>query len=132
MVYIKQTCEAANLGINIALKNQWLLIGKKEQKWLKYAKKKVKLYVVKQNRFNKTLQLLKSQIDSGRFGKLSLVTLNVFWQRHKNIMIKVNGEYKELDGGALMNQASHYVDLLDWLIGPVFQLNAYAATLGKI
>ena len=41
----------------------------------------VKLFVVKQNRLNQTLQLLKRQIDQKRFGKISIVTINVFWQR---------------------------------------------------
>ena len=37
----------------------------------------------------------------------------------------------EFDGGAFMNQASHYVDLLDWLIGPVESVHAYTATLAR-
>ena len=92
----------------------------------------VNLFVVKQNRFNKTLQLLKKQLEAGRFGKLALVTINVFWQRPQEYydQSKWRGT-KDLDGGALMNQASHYVDLIDWLIGPVETINATTATIAR-
>ena len=92
----------------------------------------VNLFVVKQNRFNKTLQLLKKQLEAGRFGKLALVTINVFWQRPQEYydQSKWRGT-KNLDGGALMNQASHYVDLIDWLIGPVETINATTATIAR-
>lgn len=92
----------------------------------------VHLFVVKQNRFNKTLQLVKNQINRGRFGKLALVNVNVFWQRPQSYYDQDSwrGTW-EFDGGALMNQASHYVDLLDWLIGPVETVSASIATLGR-
>jgi UDP-N-acetyl-2-amino-2-deoxyglucuronate dehydrogenase len=92
----------------------------------------VHLFVVKQNRFNSTLQLVKRQLQGGRFGKLAMVTLNVFWQRPQSYYDQDSwrGTW-EFDGGALMNQASHYVDLLDWLVGPVESLSASIATLGR-
>ena len=80
----------------------------------------VNLFVVKQNRMNKTLQSLKNAIVSGRFGRIYMVNVNVFWTRPQEYYD--SGDWRgtwEFDGGALMNQASHYVDLLDWLIGPV-------------
>ena len=92
----------------------------------------VKLFVVKQNRFNSTLQLLKKQIELERFGKIALVSVNVFWQRPQSYYDQ--DEWRgtlELDGGALMNQASHYVDLLDWLIGPVESVSASIATISR-
>lgn len=92
----------------------------------------VHLFVVKQNRFNTTLQLVKKQIEKGRFGRLSMVSVNVFWQRPQSYYDQSSwrGTW-EFDGGALMNQASHYIDLLDWLIGPVQSLSASTATLGR-
>ena len=92
----------------------------------------VYLFVVKQNRFNSTLQLLKRQLENGRFGKLAMVAVNVFWQRPQSYYDQDSwrGTW-EFDGGALMNQASHYVDLLDWLVGPVESLSASIATLGR-
>ena len=92
----------------------------------------VRLFVVKQNRHNSTLRLLKAAFDKKRFGKVFLVNLNVFWTRPQEYYdsAKWRGTW-EYDGGAFMNQASHYVDLIDWLIGPVDSLHAYTATLAR-
>lgn len=88
-------------------------------------KAKVRLFVVKQNRWNATLQLLKRAVTENRFGKIHLVQVNVFWTRPQSYYDQGNwrGTW-ELDGGAFMNQASHYVDLIHWLIGPVEELHA--------
>jgi UDP-N-acetyl-2-amino-2-deoxyglucuronate dehydrogenase len=92
----------------------------------------VRLFVVKQNRRNTTLQLLKSAIDQQRFGRIYMVTVNVFWSRPQHYYDSAawRGTW-EFDGGAFMNQASHYVDLLDWLIGPVESVMAYTGTLAR-
>lgn len=92
----------------------------------------VRLFVVKQNRRNATLQLLKKAVEQGRFGKIYSVAVNVFWTRPQEYYdsAKWRGTY-EFDGGAFMNQASHYIDLLDWLIGPVESVMAYTATLAR-
>ena len=93
---------------------------------------RVKLFVVKQNRKNATLQLLKRAITEGRFGRIYMVNVNVFWTRPQAYYDSADwrGTW-EIDGGAFMNQASHYVDLLDWLIGPVASVNAMTATLER-
>jgi UDP-N-acetyl-2-amino-2-deoxyglucuronate dehydrogenase len=93
----------------------------------------VRLFVVKQNRRNTTLQLLKRAIGEKRFGKIHMVHLNVFWSRPQSYydQAKWRGTY-EFDGGAFMNQASHYVDLLDWLIGPVEKVQAMMSTTRDI
>ena len=92
----------------------------------------VRLFVVKQNRRNATLQLLKSAVEKGRFGRIYMVNINVFWSRPQEYYDSAawRGTW-EFDGGAFMNQASHYVDLLDWLIGPIESLQAYTATLAR-
>lgn len=92
----------------------------------------VRLLVVKQNRRNATLQLLKRAVERKRFGRIYMVAVNVFWTRPQDYYdsAKWRGTW-EFDGGALMNQASHYVDLLDWLIGPVESVQAYTATLAR-
>ncbi|MCC7110404.1 MAG: Gfo/Idh/MocA family oxidoreductase [Deltaproteobacteria bacterium] len=92
----------------------------------------VRLFVVKQNRRNRTLQLLKHAVESGRFGRLYMVTVNVFWTRPQEYYDSSSwrGTW-EFDGGAFMNQASHYVDLLDWIVGPVESVMAYTGTLAR-
>jgi UDP-N-acetyl-2-amino-2-deoxyglucuronate dehydrogenase len=93
----------------------------------------VRLFVVKQNRRNTTLQLLKRAVEEKRFGKIHMVHLNVFWTRPQEYydQAKWRGTW-EFDGGAFMNQASHYVDLLDWLIGPVDKVQAMMSTTRDI
>ena len=92
----------------------------------------VRLFVVKQNRHNATLQLLKRAVDKRRFGRIYMVNVNIFWTRPQSYYesARWRGTW-EFDGGAFMNQASHYVDLLDWLIGPVESVQAYTATLAR-
>ncbi len=92
----------------------------------------VRLFVVKQNRRNTTLQLLKRAVEENRFGRIYMVNLNVFWARPQEYydMGRWRGTW-ELDGGAFMNQASHYVDLIDWLIGPVEKIQAMTGTLAR-
>ena len=92
----------------------------------------VRLFVVKQNRSNATLQLLKRAVEKERFGSIYMVNINVFWSRPQEYYdsAKWRGTW-EFDGGAFMNQASHYVDLIDWLIGPLESLQAYTATLAR-
>lgn len=94
----------------------------------------VHLFVVKQNRHNTTLQLLKRAVLEKRFGKIHMVHLNVFWSRPQSYYDQGNGWRGtwEFDGGAFMNQASHYVDLLDWLIGPVEKVQAMMSTTRDI
>jgi UDP-N-acetyl-2-amino-2-deoxyglucuronate dehydrogenase len=92
----------------------------------------VRLLVVKQNRRNATLQLVNQAMEKGRFGRIYMATINVFWSRPQSYYD--SSEWRgtwEFDGGALMNQASHYVDLVDWLIGPVESVQAYIGTLAR-
>jgi UDP-N-acetyl-2-amino-2-deoxyglucuronate dehydrogenase len=92
----------------------------------------VRLFVVKQNRRNATLQLVKRAVEQKRFGRIYSVAINVFWTRPQDYYdsAKWRGTW-EFDGGAFMNQASHYIDLIDWLIGPVESVMAYTGTLAR-
>lgn len=93
----------------------------------------VRLFVVKQNRRNSTLRLLRRAVLEKRFGKIHMVHLNVFWTRPQAYydQAKWRGTW-EFDGGAFMNQASHYVDLLEWLIGPIDKVQAMMSTTRDI
>lgn len=92
----------------------------------------VQMFVVKQNRHNATLQLLKKAVDQNHFGRIYSVAVNVFWTRPQEYYDSADwrGTW-EFDGGAFMNQASHYIDLLDWLIGPVGSVMAVTGTLAR-
>jgi len=128
-----QTIEAAQAGRHIVTEKPMATRWRDGLKMVEACDRaNVRLFVVKQNRRNATLQLLKRAIDGGRFGRIYMVNINVFWSRPQAYYDSAawRGTW-EFDGGAFMNQASHYVDLLDWLIGPVESVQAYTATLGR-
>ncbi len=92
----------------------------------------VHLFVVKQNRLNPPIQLLKRAIDRGRFGRIYMANCTVRWTRPQDYYDQApwRGTW-EFDGGAFMNQASHYVDLIQWLVGPVESVMAKTATMAR-
>ncbi|MEX2181801.1 MAG: Gfo/Idh/MocA family oxidoreductase [Gemmatimonadaceae bacterium] len=92
----------------------------------------VHLFVVKQNRLNPSVQLLRRAIEKGRFGRIFMVNATVRWARPQEYYDQApwRGTW-EFDGGAFMNQASHYVDLVQWLVGPVESVMAKTATMAR-
>ena len=92
----------------------------------------VSLFVVKQNRLNPSIQLLKRAVDKGRFGRIYLANTTVRWNRPQEYYDAApwRGTW-EFDCGAFMNQASHYVDLVQWLVGPVESVIAKTATQAR-
>jgi Predicted dehydrogenases and related proteins len=92
----------------------------------------VHLFVVKQNRLNPAIQLLKRAIDKDRFGRIYMANTTVRWTRPQDYYDQESwrGTW-EFDGGAMMNQASHYVDLMQWLVGPVESVIAKTATQAR-
>lgn len=88
-----------------------------------------KLFVVKQNRFNVPVLKLRQALKAGRFGKLVLGTVRVRWCRHQAYYDQDpwRGTWA-LDGGVLTNQASHHVDLLEWMMGDVDSVFAMSTT----
>lgn len=92
----------------------------------------VKLFVVLQNRLNPSIQLVRRAFEEGRFGQIYMITSNVFWTRPQDYynMASWRGT-RELDGGAFMNQASHYVDMVQWFGGPIEEVKSITATLAR-
>ena len=78
----------------------------------------VKLCVSHQNRFNKSVQMLRKSVDDNRFGKLINGTARILWNRNDGYYTQApwRGTWK-LDGGTLMNQCIHNIDLLQWMLG---------------
>lgn len=89
----------------------------------------IRLFVIKQNRFNVPVQKAREALDNGRFGKLVLGTVRVRWCRpqHYYDQDSWRGTWK-YDGGVLTNQASHHVDLLEWMLGDVESVFAKSTT----
>ena len=93
------------------------------------AQKELRVYVVKQNRFNPPVYQLKQAIDDGRFGKLVMGTVRIRWSRDQHYYDQSpwRGTWAN-DGGVFTNQASHHIDALLWLMGDVDSVNAKIAT----
>jgi UDP-N-acetyl-2-amino-2-deoxyglucuronate dehydrogenase len=94
----------------------------------------VKLFIVKQNRFNVPVIKAREALEAGRFGRLVLGTVRVRWCRDQAYydQDKWRGTWA-YDGGVLSNQASHHIDMLEWFFGDVVSVHARAVTaLAKI
>lgn len=89
----------------------------------------IRLFVVKQNRYNLPVQKLRDAVESGRFGKPVLGTVRVRWCRRQEYydMAPWRGTWGQ-DGGVFANQASHHIDLLHWMMGDVESVFAKSAT----
>lgn len=85
-----------------------------------------RLFAIKQNRFNPPVAAIKEIIEQGKLGKIYSVQLSCFWNRNEDYYANSWKGTKDLDGGTLYTQFSHFIDLLYWLVGDV--RNAYALT----
>jgi len=92
----------------------------------------VKLFVVLQNRLNPSIRLLRRAFAEGRFGRIYMITANVFWTRPQDYydLAPWRGTWA-LDGGAFMNQASHYVDMVQWFGGEIESVAAITGTMAR-
>ena len=92
-------------------------------------KHKIKLFVVKQNRFNVPVLKLRQALEAGRFGKLVLGTVRLRWCRTQEYYDRDmwRGRWAT-DGGVLANQASHHIDLLEWMMGDIESVFAKSTT----
>jgi predicted dehydrogenase len=84
-----------------------------------------RLFAIKQNRFNPPVEAVKKIIDEGKLGKILSVQLSCFWNRNPDYYHNSWKGTKQLDGGTLFTQFSHFVDLLYWMVGDVRNVQAY-------
>jgi UDP-N-acetyl-2-amino-2-deoxyglucuronate dehydrogenase len=89
-----------------------------------------RLFIVKQNRFNPPVVAVKQIIDEGRLGRIFSIQLSCFWNRNNDYYNNSWKGTKDLDGGTLYTQFSHFIDLLYWMIGDVKTVQGYAGNFG--
>ncbi len=85
-----------------------------------------RLFIVKQNRYNPPVAAVKQLVDDNKLGKILSVQLNCFWNRNSNYYQNTWKGTKDLDGGILFTQFSHFIDLLYWIIGDVKKVSAFS------
>ncbi len=89
----------------------------------------VKLSVIHQNRYNKSIKLMRQALEEGRFGKLTHGQATVRWNRNDAYYAQAPWRGTKLqDGGVFMNQSIHNIDLLQWTLGPVESVFGYTRT----
>ncbi len=86
-----------------------------------------RLFAIKQNRFNPPVAAVKKAIDEGRLGKIYSVQLSCFWNRNPDYYANSWKGTKDMDGGTLYTQFSHFIDLLYWLVGDIRNVSTYMA-----
>jgi len=110
--------QVADAGIHVITEKPMAIKYEDGVKINDHCKEKgVQLFVIHQNRLNDTVQEVHKALKDGRFGKIYMITSNVFWTRPQDYYDK-DGDWhgtKDMDGGAFLTQASHYVDLMQWL-----------------
>ena len=122
--------ELASYGKDIVVEKPMALTLEDADKMISICElNKIRLFVVKQNRFNVPIKKLKQAVDENRFGKLVLGTIRVRWCRPQEYYDQDawRGTWK-MDGGILTNQASHHVDLLHYMMGDVESVQAMSNT----
>lgn len=106
-------------GINVIIEKPMAMSIEEADEIIALSKEKgVKVAACHQNRFNVAVQKLRKALDEGRFGKISHGSINVRWNRNRDYYTQApwRGTWSQ-DGGALMNQCIHGIDLLRWLLG---------------
>ena len=128
-----QSIDALQAGCNVYVEKPMALSSKGCERMANEAEKNGKqIYTVMQNRLNPTVQKLKRCLESKKAGKIYMVNANILWCRPQAYYDQDPWRgTKELDGGALMNQAIHYFDIIQWICGKEEKLSAYVKTLER-
>ena len=104
------------LAINVADCGDMIIAAEKSNK---------RLFAIKQNRFNPPVDAVKKAIEDGKLGKIYSVQLSCFWNRNNDYYKNSWKGTKDMDGGTLYTQFSHFIDLLYWMIGDIKNVEAY-------
>lgn len=121
--------DAIDAGVNVIIEKPMAMnMADAEEIIKRAAEKHVKVSACHQNRFNVAIQEVRKAIEGNRFGKLSHASINVHWNRNKGYYDQApwRGTWEE-DGGCLMNQCIHGIDLLRWMMGDEV-VEVYGAT----
>lgn len=116
-------------GVNVIIEKPMAMSIEDANKIIELAEEKhVKVSACHQNRFNVAVQELRTAIEAGRFGRLSHGSIHVRWNRNHGYYDQASwrGTWAQ-DGGALMNQCIHGIDLLRWIMGDEVE-EVYGAT----
>lgn len=125
-LHSQHSIQSLNSGRNVLCEKPLAISVNDAGEMIKVAEKANKrLFAIKQNRFNPPVAAVKEVIDSGKLGKIYSVQLSCFWNRNFDYYENSWKGTKNLDGGTLYTQFSHFIDLLYWLIGDVKKVESF-------
>lgn len=124
------TVQAAEAGKHVIVEKPMALNLADADRMIEACEKNgVKLAVVHPNRFRPAIQQLRNRLEAGAFGKIGHANATVRWNRNDAYFAQAPWRgTKAMDGGVLMNQAIHNIDLLLWMMGDAEEVTSYAAT----
>lgn len=130
-LHAEMTITVAERGFHILVEKPMALNVTDSKRMIESAEKHdVKLFVVKQNRYNAPIALTKKAIDEGKLGRIFMVQCNVMWNRHQAYYADSDWRgTRKLEGGALHTQVSHFIDLMIWWFGDVIETKSIMDTL---
>jgi len=130
-LHAEMSIKAVQSGRHVLVEKPMALTSTDSDRMIEAAERAgVRLYVVKQNRYNTPIKLTKRALDENRLGDIRMVQCNVMWNRY-------DGYYDEspwrgveaLEGGALHTQVSHFIDLMIWWFGELENAKTLQDTL---
>ena len=125
-LHAEHSIKAFKAGVHVLCEKPMALSVKDCSAMIQAAEKaNRRLFIVKQNRFNPPVVAVKNLIDEGRLGKIYSIQLNCFWNRNEDYYHNSWKGTRNLDGGTLYTQFSHFIDLLYWFLGDVDTVAAH-------
>jgi UDP-N-acetyl-2-amino-2-deoxyglucuronate dehydrogenase len=125
-LHASQTISALNEGFHVLCEKPLAISVYDCGEMIKAAERANKrIFAIKQNRFNPPIEAVKNAIDDGKLGKIFSIQLSCFWNRNNDYYENSWKGTKDLDGGTLYTQFSHFIDLLYWMIGDMKNVKAY-------
>jgi UDP-N-acetyl-2-amino-2-deoxyglucuronate dehydrogenase len=125
-LHAKHSIQALKSGVHVLCEKPMAISVKDCSEMIQAAERANKrLFIVKQNRFNPPVIAVKDLIDQGKLGEIYSVQLNCFWNRNPDYYKNSWKGTKDLDGGTLYTQFSHFIDLLYWFLGDIESVKAH-------
>lgn len=124
-LHYRQALQSLNAGKHVVVEKPLTLQKEDAAELIKKAyEKQREIFVVMQNRYSPPSVWLKNLIESGTLGGIYMVQLNCFWNRDERYY-KPNSWHgkKDLDGGTLYTQFSHFIDIMYWLFGDITNIH---------
>lgn len=128
-LHASMSIAAARAGVDVLVEKPMALTSEESTKMIRAAAEAgVRLYVVKQNRYNKPVALVQEALAGGHLGRINMVQCNVMWNRYPGYYATSPWRgRREFEGGALHTQVSHFIDLLLWWFGDLEEVKGMTA-----